>query len=69
MHSEVIPPLGTRISIKRWLNATDDRMPAEVVAHLSDIAVGDVLELRPLGSRKTLQRAWPSPAIELPPAA
>jgi hypothetical protein len=68
MRSEIIPPVGTQLRIRRMSAGSEDLVPAEVVAHLNDPRLGDVLELRPLGSRRTLQRVWPSPTLELPPA-
>jgi len=68
MRSEVVPAVGAHVALRRMSDGVEDVVPAEVVGHLNDPALGDVLELRPLGSRKTLQRVWPSPTLELPPA-
>jgi hypothetical protein len=69
MRSDVIPPVGAQVNVRRRQGSNDDLVPAEVVGHLSDAALGDVLELRLVGSGSVLQRLWPSPTIDLPPAA
>ena len=66
MRSEVIPPVGTEVRVRR---IRDTFRPAVVVGHLHDASLGDVLELRPSDSDAVFQRIWPSPTIELPPAA
>jgi hypothetical protein len=69
MWNDVIPPVGTQVQVRRRRGPVDNLVSAEVVAHLRDAELGDVLELRLDDSGSVLQRVWPSPSIELPPAA
>jgi len=66
MRSEAIPPVGTHV---RVLGAIGASRSAEVVGHLSDPVLGDVLQLLLSDPVRLFQRVWPSPTIELPPAA
>ncbi len=67
MRSEFIPPVGTEVAMR--LRQDEPPVPVEVVGHLEDPVLGQVLELRSLGSRRVFQRLWPSPTIDVPPAA
>lgn len=64
MRSEILPSLGAQVQVRHTSTGVEDIEPANVVGALRDPVFGDVLVLRPLGSQKTIQRLWPSSAID-----